>query len=253
MKLYSWNVNGIRAIQKKGFVDWIASEQPDILCIQETKANVDQLDDALVQIDGYASYWSSHETKKGYSGVALYTRLRPKAVHYGVGEARYDCEGRIIVAEYDDFVLLNVYFPNGGTGEERLRYKLDFYDAMLCYCNARREAGDELIVCGDFNTAHNEIDIKNPKENENVSGFMRVERDWLDKLFASGYMDTYRALYPERVQYSWWSYRQRARLRNVGWRLDYFVVTEALMPRVVDAAILDAVTGSDHCPVLLEV
>lgn len=253
MKLYSWNVNGIRAIEKKGFIDWVQEEQPDILCIQETKAHKDQLSDALINMEGYHSYWSSHESKKGYSGVALYTKEAPKSVEYGIGIDLYDCEGRIIVAEYETFVLLNIYFPNGGMGEERLKYKLDFYEEILQYCDERKALGDDIVITGDFNTAHNEIDLKNPKANEKTSGFMRIERDWMDKLFRHGYIDTFRTQYPEEKKYSWWSYRFKARERNAGWRIDYFVVSENMKTRIGEADILTNVMGSDHCPVTLEV
>lgn len=250
MKIYSWNVNGIRAVMNKGFVDWVKNEQPDILCIQETKANPSQLEDELMNIEGYTSYWSSAH-KKGYSGVATYTRITPQSVEYGFGIERFDSEGRILITEYDEFTLLNIYFPNGQMSDDRLQYKLEFYDATLEYCERLREKGKKLIVCGDFNTAHREIDIKNAKANEKYSGFLPIEREWIDKLILYGYVDTFRALHDEEVKYSWWSYRFNAREKNVGWRIDYFFVSKDLLPAVKSADILNGVQGSDHCPVTL--
>lgn len=250
MRILSWNVNGLRSVQKKGFLDWFLSEQPDALCLQETKADVDQLDSELIDVPGYHAYFDSHKAKKGYSGVALYTKAEPICVAYGIGIDRYDTEGRMIIAEYPDFLLCNVYFPNGKM-EGRLAYKLDFYEAFLAYCDERKAEGKSIVICGDFNTAHHPIDLKNPKANEDVSGFLPIERAWMDKLEAHGYVDSYRHLYPDKVEYSWWSYIGRARERNAGWRLDYHYVTEDLLPRILDAKILTDVMGSDHCPVEL--
>ncbi|MCG8500862.1 MAG: exodeoxyribonuclease III [Firmicutes bacterium] len=250
MKIYSWNVNGIRAIKNKGFLEWVGKEQPDILCLQETKAHLSQLDDSLINIEGYHSYWNAPE-RKGYSGVATYTKKEPKSVTYGIGIDWADQEGRIIVTTYDAFTLLNIYFPNGQMNEERLRYKLDFYDAVLAYCDEFKKKGDKIIVCGDFNTAHQAIDLKNPKANEDRSGFLPIEREWMDKLIAHGYVDTFRYLYPETVKYSWWSYRFKARERNTGWRIDYHVISDNLLDQVEEADILTDVMGSDHCPVVL--
>jgi exodeoxyribonuclease-3 len=251
VRIYSWNVNGIRAIQKKGFVDWVNKEQPDILCLQETKAHISQLDDELINIKGYHSYWNYPE-RRGYSGVALYTKIKPNAVDYGIGIDIYDMEGRIILAEYDDFVLLNIYFPNGQKDDERLQYKLDFYEEILEYCNERVAGGDNIIISGDYNTAHKEIDLKNPKSNSNRSGFLPVERAWMDKLVENGYTDTFRYFYPDTIKYSWWSYRFRSREKDIGWRIDYHFVSNNMLDRVKDALILDDVMGSDHCPVVLE-
>jgi len=251
MRLLSWNVNGLRAVQKKGFLDWFLSESPEVLCLQETKASPDQLDDELLEVPGYHAYFDSHKTKKGYSGVALYTKAEPISVEYGIGIDIYDTEGRMIIAEYPGFILCNVYFPNGKM-EGRLSYKLDFYEEFLAYCDERREDGASIIICGDFNTAHHPIDLKNPKANEEISGFLSVERAWMDKLESHGYVDAYRHMYPERVQYSWWSYMRRARERDSGWRLDYHYISEDLLPRVKDARILTDVMGSDHCPVELD-
>ncbi|MCP3966481.1 MAG: exodeoxyribonuclease III [Lentisphaerae bacterium] len=253
MKLISWNVNGIRAVEKKGFIEWLENCGADIICLQETKARQEQLSDNLLNINGYQSIWCSGE-RKGYSGVAVYTKDAPVSIARGFDlDEKFDREGRILSTEFDDFTLLNIYFPNGQKDEERLQYKLDFYDATLEYCESLRASGKKLIICGDYNTAHNEIDIARPKENENVSGFLRIERGWMDKFEYHGYLDTFRKNFPERKDaYTWWSYRTRARARNIGWRLDYFYITPELWSRVTKAEILDDITGSDHCPIALE-
>ncbi len=250
MKLYSWNVNGIRAVQKKGFVDWVLKESPDILCLQETKAHFSQLDEELTQIDGYESYWNA-PSRKGYSGVATYTKEKPLSVQYGIGVDRIDEEGRIIVTEYPSFTLLNIYFPNGQKDQDRLDYKLDFYDEVLEYCNELVTDGKKVIICGDFNTAHHPIDLTNPKANEKYSGFLPIERESLSKWIDSGFVDSFRHFYPETVKYSWWSYRMQARPKNVGWRIDYFLVSGNMIDDVKDAEIRNDVMGSDHCPVVL--
>lgn len=254
MILVSWNVNGIRAIEKKGFIDWVAECDADVLCLQETKAHKEQLSEKILNIDGYTSLWSSGE-RKGYSGVSTYTKVIPNDTKSGFdGEERFDCEGRILVSHYDNFTLLNIYFPNGQKDEIRLQYKLDFYDATLEFCEELRKDGQSLIICGDYNTAHNEIDLARPKANQKTSGFLRIERDWMDKFEEHGYVDTFRKLHPEtKDAYSWWSYRAAARVRNVGWRLDYFYITPELLPKVKRAEILNDVMGSDHCPVLLDI
>lgn len=250
MKIYSWNVNGIRAVLRNGFKEWVEAEQPDILGVQETKIAAGQMAAADLEIAGYHSYWSCGE-RKGYSGVGLYTKQKPLAVSCRIGIEEFDREGRIIVAEYPAFCLLNIYFPNGQSGEERLAYKLAFYDAVIDYCRRRTAAGKRLIVGGDFNTAHRAIDLKNPRQNENYSGFLPVERAKLDEFLAAGFVDTFRRFYPEKVQYSWWTYRFNARTRDIGWRIDYFYVSEHSIAAVRDAAILGEVTGSDHCPIAL--
>lgn len=254
MILISWNVNGIRAVEKKGFIKWVESCGADLLCLQETKAHKEQLSEKILNIDSYSSYWSSGK-RKGYSGVATYSKIAPATNKTGFGgHEKFDCEGRILASYFDDFVLLNIYFPNGQSGDERLQYKLDFYDATLEFCEKQRKEGKSLIICGDYNTAHNEIDLARPKENVNTSGFLRIERDWMDKFESFGYVDTFRKLHPEtKDAYSWWSYRTAARGRNVGWRLDYFYITPELLPKVKRAEILSDVMGSDHCPVLLEI
>lgn len=254
LKLISWNVNGIRAVYKKGFYQWFASEKPDILCLQETKATSDQFPDELQNVEGYSAYFAEAE-KKGYSGVALYSKLKPEKIETGFGIQRFDTEGRILIAYYDAFVLYNIYFPNGKASKERLQYKMEFYDAFLEHAENLRKKGKSIVMCGDVNTAHTEIDLARPKENENVSGFLPEERAWIDKLIAQGYTDTFRLFIKDGGHYSWWDYKTKARERNIGWRIDYFFVSNDLVPKVKDAFILDKVEGSDHCPVgiILEV
>lgn len=250
MRIYSWNVNGLRAIEKKGFIDWIKEEQPDILCIQETKIQREQINDKLNNIQGYKSYFSCAE-RKGYSGVATYTKEEPISVSYGIGIEKFDSEGRILICEYDNFILFNIYFPNGQSSEERLRYKLEFYDALFEYCDNLKDKGKKLIICGDYNTAHKEIDLKNPKANSKTSGFLPIEREWIDNIIKRGYMDTFRYFHPDEVKYSWWSYRFNARKNNAGWRIDYHFVSDNMKDDIIGAEILNEVTGSDHCPVVL--
>jgi len=251
LRLLSWNVNGIRAIQKKGFLDWFKEESPDILCLQETKAHPDQLDDALKNIDGYQSYFSSAE-KKGYSGVVTYTKIKPLSFQQGIGIEKFDSEGRIIVTEFKEFVLFNIYFPNGKASEERLQYKMDFYEVFLKHLKKLKKAGKKISICGDVNTAHKEIDIARPKENEKISGFLPEEREWIDKLLKAGFIDTFRAFNDQPDNYTWWDMMTRARERNVGWRIDYFFISENLKDNLKSAFILPDVMGSDHCPVGLE-
>lgn len=251
IKLVSWNVNGLRAVLQKDFLASVRALDADVLALQETKLQEAQLTDAMRRIDGYAAYFAFASTKKGYSGVATYSRIEPQGVRTGMGIEPFDAEGRIIELDLNDFVFFNIYFPNGQMSEERLQYKLDFYDAFFAYAAALRSAGRSLVICGDFNTAHNAIDLKNPKANEKRSGFLRIERDWLDRIVADGYVDTFRTLHPDAVKYSWWSYRFRARERNTGWRIDYFFVTPDIMEKgwVKEAYIDNDIYGSDHCPV----
>lgn len=251
MKIISWNVNGIRAIMKKGFIDWVTSENPDILCLQETKLQEDQLTEEIINIAGYKSYFSFAE-KKGYSGVAIYTKEEPEEIRKGFGIEPFDTEGRILRVDYKDFTLINIYFPNGQMNEDRLKFKLNFYDATLDYCNNLVSQGKKLVICGDYNTAHKEIDIKNAKANEKTSGFLPIEREWLTKLIDNGYTDTFRHINPDTVKYSWWSYMFKARERNTGWRIDYHFVSNNLLPFIGKADILTEVMGSDHCPILIE-
>ncbi|MHC1682173.1 MAG: exodeoxyribonuclease III [Clostridiaceae bacterium] len=251
MKIYSWNVNGLRAVLKKDFLQWISKESPDVLCIQETKLQEDTLVDEGKNIEGYYSNFSFAE-KRGYSGVATYSKEEPISVKHGIGNEKFDCEGRILITEFKEFTLLNIYFPNGQSSEERLNYKMEFYDAILEYCNNEVLNSKKLVICGDYNTAHTPNDIKNAKANEKTSGFLPIERAWLDKLIANGYTDTFRYNNPEVIKYSWWSYRFKARERNTGWRIDYHFVSNNLLDKVKDADILNEVFGSDHCPVTLE-
>jgi exodeoxyribonuclease III len=248
IKILSWNVNGIRAIYKKGFLGWLKKENPDILCLQETKAHEEQLPEDLINVEGYHSYFCSAE-RKGYSGVALYSKEEPVNVKKGLGIKKFDNEGRILIAEYPGFTLLNIYYPNGKASAERLQYKMDFYDAFLKYVNKLKKAGVKLIICGDVNTAHKEIDIARPKENSTVSGFLPEERAWIDKFLSKGYYDTFRMFNQEPDNYTWWDMVTRARERNVGWRIDYFFVSDNAKKDIKDAFILPDVMGSDHCPI----
>jgi len=252
MQIISWNVNGIRSAYRKGLLNWMSRQNPDILCVQETKAYMEQLSYDLLHVNGYYSAFSS-AYKMGYSGVALYSKKKPSYIQTGFGIEKYDREGRIIVAEYDNFVLLNIYFPNGQMNETRLKYKLDFYDAFLDVVDSMNREGKNIIICGDVNTAHKPIDIARPKENQTISGFLPVEREWIDKFISHGYIDTFRKFHPEPDRYTWWSMRARAREKNIGWRIDYFFVNERFEKNVKDAFILPDVSGSDHCPVGIEI
>ncbi len=251
IKLISWNVNGLRAVWKKDFLKSFKSLDADVFAIQETKLQDHQLTDEMRHIDGYDSWWSYAKNKKGYSGVGVYSRIKPVNVKYGIGIKEFDDEGRILELEFDDFIFFNVYFPNGQMNDERLEYKLRFYKAFFDYTDNYAKKGKNVVITGDYNTAHNEIDLKNPKANEKRSGFLRVERDWLDNIIERGYVDTFRYFYPEKVKYSWWSYRFRARERNAGWRIDYFFVSKNMIEKnmVKDAFIDNEITGSDHCPI----
>ena len=251
MKLISWNVNGVRAVVKKGFLDWLDQEQPDILCLQETKAHVDQLTAEILTDHGYHTFWHSGE-RRGYSGVATFCKEEPLYVQEGLGIERYDAEGRVLVTEHENFLLYNIYFPNGQKDDERLQYKLDFYDDLLPIINEQVESGNNVVVTGDWNTAHHPIDLARPKQNVNTSGFMSIEREKLDMYVENGWIDTFRLFHPEGDRYSWWTYRFGARERNVGWRIDYFFVNEGFVDNIEDADIHDEVMGSDHCPVSLE-
>lgn len=252
LRIVSWNVNGLRAIHRKGFLKWMAEDNPDILCLQETKVAYDDLPKSLKRINGYYPYFCEAE-KKGYSGVAIYSKIKPKKVEYGMGIPKFDREGRILSADYDKFVLMNIYFPNGKMSAERLEYKLEFYDALLDHANKLKDEGRNVVICGDLNTAHKEIDIARPKANEKTSGFLPVERAWIDKFLNEGYLDTLRMFNREPGQYTWWSYRTKARERNVGWRLDYFFINEEFKHNISSAGILKDVMGSDHCPVDIKI
>lgn len=251
IKILSWNVNGLRAAYKKGFVDIFTAQQPDILCLQETKAQEDQLPSTLRHIDGYKAYFSSAE-KKGYSGVALYTRSEPLGISYELGTPKFDTEGRVIASDYGDFMLFNVYFPNGKASQERLDFKIEFYYLFLEYLDALKAQGKKLIICGDVNTAHKEMDLARPKENEKVSGFLPQERAWIDKMIEHGYLDTFRMFNDQPGQYTWWDMKTKARERNVGWRIDYFFASDNLKENIRSSFILPDIMGSDHCPIGIE-
>lgn len=249
-KLISWNVNGIRAAERKGFLDWLAASDADVVAVQETKAHPSQLSAALLNPPGYQSAWSAAE-RKGYSGVATYTRRQPLSIREGLGDPRFDHEGRVLIHEFEPFVFFNIYFPNGGRGPEWVAHKLAFYKKFLEVAQAYMQAGRSLVVTGDFNTAYAEIDLARPKENSTTSGFLPEERQALGEFFAAGLIDTFRLLHPDTVKYTWWDMVTRARERNVGWRIDYFMVSPDLKDRIRQAEIHDEVMGSDHCPISL--
>lgn len=251
MRLISWNVNGIRAATRKGFLDWMQADQADIVCVQEIKAMPEQLGPELTSMDGYHITWNPAK-RKGYSGVATFSRVPPKATRLGIGIERFDIEGRVIETEFEQFTLFNVYFPNGGQGPERVDFKLDFYHELLKLCRKRRREKKKLIICGDFNTAHKEIDLARPKQNVKVSGFMPKERVWIDKYLKSGLRDCFRMINKDPKWYTWWSYRTAARARNIGWRIDYHMISKDLKQNLKDAFILREVEGSDHCPIGIE-
>jgi exodeoxyribonuclease III len=257
-RLISWNVNGIRAIAQKGFHEIVGDLKPDILCLQETKAQDDQVEKALAALkaEGYHLFSSSAE-RKGYSGTAVLTRHEPKHTAYRLnGRPDFDTEGRHIrldfTAPWGDFTLFNVYFPNGGSGPERLQFKLDYYECFQSVVEKLKAEGRHIVVCGDVNTAHQEIDLARPKENRKVSGFMPIECAWVDRFLAAGFIDSFRAQNPDtRDAYTWWDMKSGARARNVGWRIDYFLVTQELGMKIQKAEILPSIMGSDHCPIEL--
>ena len=247
MHLISWNVNGLRACLGKGFLDFFRAADADVFCLQETKLQPHQIE---LELPGYHQYWNSAE-KKGYSGTALFTRTAPQSVSYGIGAAQHDTEGRVITAEFSDFYLVNCYTPNAQRGLARLDYRMAWEDAFFVYLKAL-EAQKPVVLCGDLNVAHQEIDLKNPKSNRGNAGFSDAERAKMSRLLAGGFTDTFRQLYPERTgAYTWWSYLYHARENNAGWRIDYFIVSNALVPQVGDSVIHADVYGSDHCPVEL--
>ena len=247
-KLISWNVNGLRAVEKKGFADFLHTCGADILALQETKALPDQLSQALRAPQGWYSYFCSAE-RKGYSGVAVYSRREPLHVEYGLGKEEFDREGRTLILEYPTFFFLNIYFPNGGKGPQRIDFKLRFYDCFLQKSKALFKTGKTVIVCGDVNTAHQAIDLARPKENEKNTGFLPEERAWLDRFFSEGYTDAFRHFVKDGGHYSWWDYKTGARKRNVGWRIDYFFIDTGSVPKLQSASMLSDVMGSDHCPI----
>lgn len=246
MKLISWNVNGLRACVGKGFEESFRALDADVFCLQETKMQEGQLD---LKFEGYESYWNYAE-KKGYSGTAVYTRVKPLSVSFGIGQERHDTEGRVITVEFQDFFLVCVYVPNSQDGLKRIQYRMEWEDSFRSYvCALAGKKG--VVICGDLNVAHQEIDIKNPSANRHNAGFTDEERGKFNDLLGAGFIDSWRMLNPEAVKYSWWSYRFQARQRNAGWRIDYFVVSESLRDRICSAEIHNEILGSDHCPVEL--
>lgn len=253
MKIVSWNVNGIRASHKKGALDTLFSLGADILCIQETKANKDQLGEDITSPEGYTSYFDSSKVRKGYSGVAMYTKVKPEKVLYGLGKDEYDEEGRCLTLCFKDLAVVTAYFPNGGRDEAHFQFKLRYYDMFLQHVQKLEKKYGSVIFCGDLNVAHSEIDLARPKENSNQIGFLPVERAWVDRVEEAGFVDTFRTLHKEDVKYSWWDQKTSSRDRNVGWRIDYFFVTKNLTKKVSTADIMTDMMGSDHAPCVLEV
>ena len=255
VKIISWNTNGLRATVKQGFfTPLFKNEKPDILCLQETKAEPEQLPLDAREIKGYYSYFSSSKIRKGYSGVAIYTKEKPKEVFYGMNIKKFDEEGRIIGAKYENFTLINIYFPNGGQGPHRLKYKLEFYEAFLRFILKLRKNGENVIFCGDVNTAHQAIDLARPKENEENTGFLPIERAWIDKVIKNKFLDAWRVFNPNKIDtYTYWDQKTRARDRNVGWRIDYFFADQKIMPKIKGTDVISDYMGSDHCPIWLEI
>jgi exodeoxyribonuclease-3 len=252
LKICSWNVNGIRACGQKGFLEWVKAENPDIFCIQETKAHKEQVPPEIVEIEGYSSWFASAQ-KKGYSGTAIYSRIEPESITPGLGIEEFDLEGRTVIGDFGDFVLLGCYFPNSQEKGARLDYKLRYDEAILNKCEEFRAQGKEVIICGDMNAAHTEIDLKNPKTNTKNPGFLPEERAWVTSMLEKGYVDIFRDRHPDEEDlYTWWSYRFKARDKNIGWRIDYFLITPGLVDKVENVSNLTSVMGSDHCPISLE-
>jgi exodeoxyribonuclease III len=250
-KVISWNVNGIRAIHRKHGLNILEKESPDIFCVQETKAHEDQLSFDIKMIGDYQSYFCDAE-RKGYSGVGTYSKIKPKLIKLGMGIEEFDNEGRVIETEFENFTLLNVYFPNGKASKIRLDYKMKFYEAFLQHILKLRNDGKKVIFCGDVNTAHKVIDLSRPKANEKISGFLEIERDWIDKVIKNGFIDSFRKFDKNVENYTWWSMRTGARERNVGWRIDYFFVDKSLDKHLISATIYKDIMGSDHCPISIE-
>ena len=254
-RIISWNVNGIRAVEKKGFLDWIAATGADVVCIQETKARKEQLSEALLAppYEGgkYFSYWASAQ-KAGYSGTAIYSRTEPDSVEI-MGVPEYDDEGRVLVAKYGELAVISAYFPNSQDAGARLDYKLGFCGAMKEFCDKLVADGFNIVLCGDYNIAHKPIDLANPKTNEKNPGYLPEERDWMEFFTTNGYCDIFRKFCPEPGQYTWWSYRFKAREKNIGWRIDYQCVNNSFADKVLSSNILADVMGSDHCPVVVEI
>lgn len=253
MKIMTWNVNGIRSCVQKGLFEAIAQYQPDIFCLQETKAHPDQLEKELVARDGWRCYWSS-ASRKGYSGTVTFTKIEPVTVEHGIGVPKFDAEGRFVVTAFDDFVLFNVYFPNGGSGPERHRFKMEFLKRFTVHLKKRLAAGRNVILVGDYNVAPLEIDVYDPIKLAAESGFLPEEREWFQEFLKTGFVDGFRHLHPEATnRFTWWSYKEKARIGNRGWRIDHICLSTSLKSRIKSVEILDQVEGSDHCPVLIEI
>jgi exodeoxyribonuclease-3 len=253
MQIICWNVNGIRAFYKKGAFDWVLDEDPNFFCVQETKAEEEQLPEGLRSPIGYFSYFNSSNERKGHSGTAIYTKHEPEEVTYGLGVKKLDQQGRQINIFYKNFVLINCYFPNGGGGPERLQFKLDYYEEFLKFIKKIQKTGKKVIFCGDVNVAHQEIDLARPESNKKSVGFLPEERAFIDEYISAGFIDTFRDLHPQTVRYSWWDMKTRARDRNVGWRIDYFFVEKSILNKVKKSEIKDNVLGSDHAPLVLNI
>ena len=251
MKILTYNVNGIRAALRKDFALWLKDTNTDIVCLQEIKANPEQFDESIFTDLGYHCFWNPAE-KKGYSGVAILTKTKPKHVEYGCGISEIDFEGRILRADFDNFSLMSVYFPSGSSGDIRQAFKMKFLSQFQNYSNELKKDFPKLIISGDYNICHRAIDIHNPQRNKNTSGFLPEEREWMNVFITSGFIDSFRHLNPEPHNYSWWSYRANARAKNLGWRIDYNMISENLLPNLSRSAILSQAVHSDHCPVLVE-
>ena len=253
MRIISWNTNGLRATAKQGFFAPLFKNRPDILCLQETKVEPEQLPEEVRNVPGYFSYFSHPKMKKGYSGVAIYCKEKPKEVFYGMGIKKLDDEGRLVGTKFKNFTIINCYFPNGGQGPHRLKYKLEFYEAFLKFILKLRKNGEKIIFCGDVNTAHEAIDLARPKENEENTGFLPIERAWITKVIKNKFLDVWREFNPDKKNiYTYWDIKTRARDRNVGWRIDYFFADAKILPKIKGAGMLSSYMGSDHCPILIE-
>lgn len=253
MKIISWNTNGLRATVKQGYFTPLFENKPDIVCLQETKAEPEQLEEETRNVPGYYSYFSHSKLKKGYSGVVIYTREKPKEIFYGMGIKKFDDEGRIVGVKYKNFTLINVYFPNAGRGLLRLKYKLDFYESFLKFILKLRKNGEHVIFCGDINTAHKPIDLAHPKENEENTGFLPIERKWIDKIIKNKFIDIFRKFYPNKIgAYTYWDQKMRCRDRNIGWRIDYFFPSSEIVSKIKNTGMMSDYYGSDHCPIWME-
>ncbi len=254
MKIISWNTNGLRATAKQGFFTSLFDGKPDVLCLQETKAEAIQLPGEVRNVPGYFSYFSSSKIKKGYSGVAIYCKEKPREVFYGMGIKKFDDEGRIVGVKYKNLTLINVYFPNAGRGLDRLKYKLEFYEKFLKFILKLRKNGEQVIFLGDVNTAHKEIDLARPKDNVENTGFLPIEREWIDKVIKNNFVDIFRKFYPDKIgAYTYWDQKMRCRDRNVGWRIDYFFPSSEIVPKIKATGMMTDYYGSDHCPIWIEI